>query len=69
MSINKKKTYIGTYLTDTEAAIAFDFHSILEHSLSAKTNFSYTKQLLEEMVANFEEYNGVLKPIYFVDRL
>jgi hypothetical protein len=62
IAIKKKKTYIGTYVTETEAAIAFDFYCILIHGLTAKTNFSYTKGQLFEMISNYMENDSVLIP-------
>mmetsp|Transcript_21246 Transcript_21246/g.24438 ORF Transcript_21246/g.24438 Transcript_21246/m.24438 type:complete len:128 (-) Transcript_21246:92-475(-) len=43
ISINKRKTYIGSYTSEEAAALAFDFYCMLLHSFSAKTNFNYTK--------------------------
>ena len=57
ITINSRKTYIGTYQTEDEAARAFDFYSILLHSLTAKTNFSYTKANIVGMIASFK-HNG-----------
>lgn len=53
ISINKRKSYIGTYPTEMEAAVAFDLYSLLIHGLSAKTNFSYTKPQLVELLSNY----------------
>ena len=43
ISINKRKTYIGSFCSELEAAKAFDKYSILMNNLTAKTNFSYNK--------------------------
>mmetsp|Transcript_25968 Transcript_25968/g.29982 ORF Transcript_25968/g.29982 Transcript_25968/m.29982 type:complete len:103 (-) Transcript_25968:39-347(-) len=59
ISIQKRKTYIGTYQTEKEAAIAFDFYSILIHSFEAKTNFSYTKQMIMDMIYKFKANDNV----------
>lgn len=55
ISINKKKTYIGTYATEEEAAKAFDYHSILLHNLTATTNYSYNKRQILQL---FEKFGG-----------
>ena len=60
ITVNKRKTYIGTYKTEKEAAIAFDFYSMLIHALEGKTNFSYTKGQVWEMINNFVENDQVL---------
>ena len=53
IAINKKKTYIGTYATELEAAKVFDFYSLLLNNITATTNFDYSKRLVVEMVENF----------------
>ena len=55
ISINKKKTYIGTYATEEVAAKAFDYHSILLHNLTATTNYSYNKRQILQL---FEKFAG-----------
>ena len=59
IAINKRKTYIGTYATEQEAAIAFDFHCVLLHQFAAKTNFRYTRQNLIDMISNYVENDNV----------
>lgn len=54
ISIQKKKAYIGTYQSEKEAAMAFDFYSIMTHGVEAKTNLSYTKQMIIEMIVNYK---------------
>ena len=53
ISINRRKTYIGTYITQDEAARAFDIYSLLLHGLKASTNFPYTKA---EILSALEEF-------------
>jgi hypothetical protein len=66
IAINKRKTYIGTYATEQEAAIAFDFHWILLHQFAAKTNLRYTRQNLIDMISNYVENDNVFSPRSFV---
>lgn len=54
ISIDKRKTYIGTYATELEAARAFDYHSILLHDLTAITNFNYSKSEILQLFAEQE---------------
>ena len=54
IAIYKRKTYLGSFTSEKEAAITFDFYSILLHSLEAHTNFSYTAYAVNEMIKNFE---------------
>lgn len=39
ITVNKHKTYIGTYKDERDAAIAFDFYSTLIYNMNGKTNF------------------------------
>lgn len=55
--INKIKNYISTYNSEREAAISFDLYCILLKKSRAKTNFSYTKDELIEMIYQYRE-NG-----------
>ena len=55
IAIKKRKTYIGTYDDQDEAARAFDFYSMLLHSLTAKTNFSYTKREVLDMIDRYSD--------------
>jgi len=62
ITINKRKTYIGSYRTEEQAGLAFDFYSLLLHSLSAKTNFNYTKEDIVDMIVNFKTNDYKLRP-------
>ena len=53
ISIEKRKTYLGTYDTQEEAAEVFDFYSLLLNWLVAKTNFDYSKKDIENMINKF----------------
>ena len=54
ISINKRKSYIGTFSSQQEAAEAFDYYSVLIHGGSAKTNYSYTKNQLMTLVSKLK---------------
>ena len=58
ISIQKRKTYIGTYASELEAAKVFDFYSILLNNITATTNFDYTKKDIIEMIENFVSNDG-----------
>ena len=53
ISINKKKTYVGMFMTELEAGEAFDFYSMLLHRSGAFINFSYTKSQIERLILRF----------------
>ena len=50
MMIEKKKTYIGTFKSEVDAAKVYDELSIQINGAAAKTNFSYTKSQVEEIL-------------------
>lgn len=58
ISINNKKTYIGSYSSEQEAARAFDYNSIMLHELSARTNFAYTKLEIMSLINHFSSVNS-----------
>ena len=62
ITINKRKIYIGSYESEKDAAVAFDFFSILLHSFTAKVNFSYTRDKVEEMIWNYKKNRGCFRP-------
>ena len=64
ISIHKRKTYIGTYVNEIDAAKVFDFYSILKNRFTATTNFNYTKRKIIEMIENFVSNNGKYIPLY-----
>lgn len=59
ISVNGRKTYLGSFENEYEAAITFDFYSILLHSIEAKTNFSYTPSDVQEMIHNYKVYKNL----------
>ena len=48
--VNKKKRYIGTYLTEEQAARAYDRAALQNHLYKAKTNFDYTPEEIKEII-------------------
>ncbi|TNV78187.1 hypothetical protein FGO68_gene15350 [Halteria grandinella] len=48
-----RKRYIGSILTEIEAAKIYDCFSIVSHGLKAKTNFSYKKSDIKIIIENF----------------
>lgn len=54
ITIQKKKTYIGTFMTESQAARAYDFYCMLVHCMRAQTNFRYTKQQVFELIDDFK---------------
>lgn len=66
IAINKKKTYLGSFDDEKEAALTFDFYSILLHSIEANTNYSYTVSSIDEMIKNYVQFNGKFNASYYL---
>ncbi len=64
--INNIKVYLGTYKTQIEAAVMFDFHSILMKGDKARVNNDYTARQVLEMVEIFQKWGGEFNPQKFV---
>ena len=62
ISVDKQKFYIGTYRTEREAAIAFDFYSMVAHGLNAQTNFSYSKSWIMKMIETLKQNESTHTP-------
>ena len=56
--IDRKKTYIGSYYTEEEAAKSYDFYAIVLKYLSAKTNFDYNLSEIKQMIMNYHSNGG-----------
>ena len=54
MMINKVKTYIGWYDTEEEGALVYDIVSILFKQRKARTNLSYSKAKLLELLSYYD---------------
>ena len=65
----RHKHYIGTYLSEIEAAIVHDFYSIGINFLKAKTNFFYTKELLVPMIISYFSSGKVFNPSKFISQV
>ena len=50
-----KKRYIGSSTSEEEAARIYDKKAIILNGLKAKTNFSYTKQEVEDIINSYIE--------------
>lgn len=53
--INGKKTYIGSYESELEAAKVFDWYSILLHAKKATTNFSYSGDDIVNLIQAYQQ--------------
>ena len=54
INCKKSKRYIGTFYSEIEAAISYDFYSICLHNLTAKTNFTYDSKLIKNMIECYD---------------
>ena len=49
--VKKKKRYLGSFSNEEEAARAYDKVALQHHGIKAKTNYDYTKEEVEEIIA------------------
>ena len=47
--INRKNTYLGSYISETNAAKVYDLMAIKKNGIKAKTNFKYNKKLIKNI--------------------
>ena len=59
VNVGLKKVYIASYRSERDAAVCFDLHSLMLHSLTAKVNFDYTKEELLQLLHAYRE-NGLV---------
>lgn len=69
INLGNFKKYIGTYSTEKEAAIAYDFFSIALNGSKANTNFDYDISLITEMIESYLASDKEIVPAYFVNRV
>ncbi|CAI2363421.1 unnamed protein product [Moneuplotes crassus] len=69
MVVGGKKTYVGSYPLEVDAAITFDFYSLMLHNNKAPTNFSWRAEDVLEMLESFNQNGGVFEASAFRDRL
>ena len=53
INVANMKRYIGTFATQKEAAIAYDFYSIAVRGAKAKTNFNYSVEIFTNMINSY----------------
>ena len=67
INMGDSKKYIGTFGTQKQAAIAYDFYCIAIHSAKAKVNFTYSMELIAKMINSYFENEEYFDPRYFED--
>lgn len=50
-----RKRYIGSIGSEASAAKIYDHYAIINHGLRAKTNFTYTKQDIIDIINKFND--------------
>lgn len=55
--LGKEKVYLGSYKSEEDAAIVFDFYSIISQFKEAKVNRSYTANEIHGMINNYMSNN------------
>ena len=69
INCNNTKKYIGTFNNEKEAVISYDFYAICLHLFKAKTNFTYTSELILEMLDSYDSRGKVFNASRFIERL
>mmetsp|Transcript_3717 Transcript_3717/g.4329 ORF Transcript_3717/g.4329 Transcript_3717/m.4329 type:complete len:159 (+) Transcript_3717:159-635(+) len=63
------KKYVGTFPTEKEAAIVNDFYTIAYCGFRAMTNFTYSIELVKEMIQYYYDNEKDFNPEPFVHRV
>ena len=63
------KNYIGTYASEKEAAIAYDFYSFALHDFNHQTNFDYKVETVDQMIESYFDSDKVLIPSLFLHQV
>ena len=66
INFGKIKKYIGTFCTEKEAALTYDFYAFGVHGLKAKTNFKYNGREIMAMIESFFSNGNKFIPAHFV---
>ena len=69
INVGRVKKYIGTYKFEKDAAIGHDFYSIGINGKKGKTNFSYSKDLIEWMINSYFENDRYFDPTLFSNQI
>mmetsp|Transcript_19545 Transcript_19545/g.17301 ORF Transcript_19545/g.17301 Transcript_19545/m.17301 type:complete len:105 (+) Transcript_19545:374-688(+) len=69
ITMNKQKTYCGTFETQIQAALVYDFHSIAFNGVKAKANFSYDKVFIKDMIISYIDNDNKFDPKFFEERV
>ncbi|CAI2361429.1 unnamed protein product [Moneuplotes crassus] len=67
--VEGKKTYVGSYPLEVDAAITFDFYSMMLHNNKAPTNFSWRAEDVFEMLESFNQNGGVFEASLFRNKV
>ncbi|CAI2382988.1 unnamed protein product [Moneuplotes crassus] len=66
INVGLKKQYIGTFCTEEQAALSYDFYAIGMHFFEAKTNFTYTASQLAPMIEDYFASSNIFDPSKFI---
>mmetsp|Transcript_22055 Transcript_22055/g.24530 ORF Transcript_22055/g.24530 Transcript_22055/m.24530 type:complete len:113 (+) Transcript_22055:497-835(+) len=66
--IDNTKVYLGTYKTQREAAVMFDFHSIMVKYLKARVNNEYRVKDVIRMIENFLSNDNDFKASEYLNK-
>jgi len=65
INFGELKKYIGSYCTEKEAALTYDFYAFGVHGLKARTNFKHTAEDIMEMIESYFRSGNIFTPSFF----
>lgn len=66
INVGLRKRYIGTFITEEQAALAYDFYAIGMHLKKARINFSYQGEELRQMIEYYFANGNQFDPSVFI---
>ena len=67
--LTTQNKYVGTFSSEKEAAITYDFYSICLHPHNARTNFTYSAYLIAEMLRSYDVESKTFNASNFIERV
>lgn len=69
INVRNQKKYIGGYPDEKEAAIAYDFYTMVLRGKDAKTNFDYEREVVIDMINDYLKLGNTFEPSRYVNRV
>lgn len=66
INVGPTKRYIGTFCTEEQAALSYDFYAIGMHLKKANINFTYTAENLKPLIEDYLASSNWFEPSKFI---